>query len=130
LLGCRQQVSSIEYQPSVPEGNPNYTTTEQDDEAYPRELRPYCRVGWINDGAEGICRPREPSAVHFRGTGLSLVWMGRYLANLALADTNATLAYLYNLTPAESMCWNSAELRLTVCSPVDGPKFFPPSKTA
>jgi hypothetical protein len=128
ILECRQRISEIEYRPRLPTNNPNYTTTEQDDERYPREHLPYCRLGSLNVGSGvGICRPGEPVAAHFNGTALSLIWLGKYLANLALEDNNATLAYLYNLD-TESMTWNSAELRLTVCSPADGPKLFPPAK--
>jgi hypothetical protein len=53
------------------------------------------------------------------------VWLGKYFLNFALEDCNARLAYLYNSTPVESMAPGSAELRLVVGNPGDGPLMMP-----
>jgi len=42
-----------------------------------------------------------------------------------LEDCKASLAYLYNATPGESMAPDSAELRFVVANPADGPRFLP-----
>jgi len=125
LLGFRQQVSEVHYRPKLPEGNPNYTTVEQDDEKYPREHLPYCRLGAADVEGGGITRQNEPVCLHFRGTGQSLVWLGKYFLNLALSDNNSRLAYLYNFDPAESLAEGSAELRLTIANS-GKPELFPP----
>jgi hypothetical protein len=123
-LGMESRIVEVRYKPQLPEGNPNYTTTEQDksEDEYPREHLPYCRPGSLDVEGGGVVRQGEPIGAHFQGTAPSLVWMGKYLLNLALEDNNATLAYLYNTTPAESMRWLSAELRLTVADPAGGPQ--------
>ena len=124
-LGVRQAISYIRYLARLPKDNPNYITNEQDQENYPREHLPYCRMGSLDVGGGGVIRKGEPVAAHFHGTSPSLVWLGSYLLNLGLEDNNAKLAYLYNMNPSESLCYGSAELRITICDPSDGPKFFP-----
>jgi hypothetical protein len=123
-LGFRQRVSEIHYRASLPEGNPNYTTHEQDDADYPREHLPYCRLGSPEVEGGGLILKDHPVALHFQGTAPSLVWFGKYLLNLALADNNCRLAYLYNFG-MESLGHGSAELRITVANPVHGPVFLP-----
>lgn len=123
-LGFRQRVSEIHYRASLPEGNPNYTTDEQDDADYPREHLPYCRLGRPEVEGGGVILKDHPIALHFQGTAPSLVWFGKYLLNLALADNHCRLAYLYNFE-MESLGQGSAELRLTVANPADGPVFLP-----
>jgi hypothetical protein len=124
VLQCESRITQVRYKPALPEGNPEYTTTEQDrgEDEYPREHLPYCRPGSLDVDGGGVIRQGEPVAAHFKGTAPSLIWLGKYFLNLALEDCNATLAYLYNTTPAESMRWLSAELRITVADPADGPK--------
>lgn len=123
-LGFRQRVGEIHYRASLPEGNPNYTTQEQDDADYPREHLPYCRLGRPEIEGGGVILKAPPVALHFQGTAPSLVWFGKYLLNLALTDNNCRLAYLYNFE-TESLGKGSAELRLTVANPADGPVFLP-----
>lgn len=125
-LGIRQRVQAIHYRPSLAEGNPNYTTGEQDREGYPREHLPHWRTGSLDVAGGGVTRKNEPVAAHCLGTGPSLVWMGRYFLNLALEDSNARLAYLYNIGEHGSLAWNSAELRMAVRSAVNGPQLLPP----
>lgn len=124
-LGVRVRVSKVHYRPRVPEGNPNYTTVEQDDESYPRDHLPLFSLGPADD-PRGDVRPGAPVCFHIGGTGPSFVWLGKLLLNLALDDSNATLAYLYNLTPAESLAVGSAEARLVVADPAQGPAWLPP----
>ncbi|HEU0077219.1 MAG TPA: hypothetical protein VFQ76_06195 [Longimicrobiaceae bacterium] len=128
-LGFERSVREIRYRPRLPEGEPNYTTTEQDDEDYPREHLPYCRLGSCAENGSGHVRPEEPVCVHFKGTAPSLVWLGKFLLDLALEDNHCRLAYLYNSVPAESLAPGSAELRLVVASPDDGPVYFPPHES-
>ena len=124
-LGFRQRISEVHYRPKLLEGNPNYSTVEQDDEKYPREHLPYCRLGAADVEAGGVTRKNEPVCLHFRGTGPSLVWLGKYFLNLALFDNNTRLAYLYNFDPSESLADKSAELRLTIAN-TGKPELFPP----
>ena len=128
-LGFHQAVREIHYRPRLPESLPNYTTTEQDREDYPREHLPYCRLGSPAADGCGVVRPGEPVCLHCRGTGPSLVWLGKFLLDLALEDNPCRLAYLYNYLPAESLAPGSAELRLVVANPADGPMFFPPQES-
>jgi hypothetical protein len=124
-LGFRYRVNEISYRPRLPEHNPNYLTFEQQKEGYPREHLPYCRPGaWDVEGG-GLTRAGESVCAHFQDTSPSLVWLGKYLLDLALADCNATLAYLYNAKPGESMAADSAELRFVVADPADGPRDLP-----
>jgi hypothetical protein len=111
-LGFRAGVREIHYRPRIPEGNPNYTTTEQDDASYPREHLPHCAFG--TPEMPGAHVGTAADCVHFTGTGPSLVWMGKFLLNLGLEDIHCRLAYLYNTVPAESLAPGSAELRLEV----------------
>lgn len=129
-LGFAQSVREVRYRPRLPEGSPNYTTTEQDDGDYPREHLPYCRLGSHAEAGSAWLRPAEPVCAHFKGTAPSLVWLGRFLLDLALEDNPCRLAYLYNYAvPAESLAPGSAELRLVVASPDDGPVSFPPHES-
>jgi hypothetical protein len=125
-LQYKSRILEVRYAPHLADGNPNYTTTEQDktEEEYPREHLPYCRTGSLDVEAGGVVRRGEPVAAHFKGTAPSLIWMGKFFLNLALEDSNATLAYLYNTNPAESLRWMSAELRLTIADPSAGPKMY------
>ena len=124
-LGFRQRVAQISYRARLPEKNPDYLTTDKDRADYPREHLPHCQLGSPDVTGGGLTRAGELVCAHFQGTAPSLVWIGKYLLDLALEDCNADLAYLYNYTPAESMAPGSAELRLTVGSPTEGPQFWP-----
>lgn len=124
-LGFRQSVREIHYRPRLPEGGRGYTTTGQDDEGYPREHLPYCRLGSPDAMGSAVARPAAPVCAHLGGTAPSLVWLGKFLLDLALRDNDCRLAYLYNYLPAESLAPGSAELRLVVDSPDRGPVFFP-----
>lgn len=118
MLGCRIGVREVLYRPKLIEGNPNYSTVEQDDDDFPREHLPYCTLGapgWVNGGPPML--PGEPACLHFAGTSPSLVWMGRFLLNLSLSDSNCRLSYLYNTIPSESLAAGSAELRLMLSEP-------------
>lgn len=118
LLGCRMGVREVHYRPRILEGNPNYSTHEQDDDAYPREHLPYCTLSppdW-SDGYPGM-RPDLPLCLHLAGTSTSLVWLGKFLLNLALEDSHCRRSYLYNILPGESLAEGSAELRLEVTDP-------------
>lgn len=115
-LGMRLAVREVHYRPRVPEGNPNYTTVEQDDPGHPRDHLPFFSLGPPDD-PHAIVRSDAPVCFHVGGTGPALVWLGKLLLNLALDDCNATLAYLYNLLPAESLAVGSAEARLAVADP-------------
>ncbi|HEX8429853.1 MAG TPA: hypothetical protein VF625_01155 [Longimicrobium sp.] len=119
-LGFRLGVGEIHYRPRLPEGNPNYTTVDQDDPSYPREHLPYCGLGPPDSRTGGVVRADEPVCLHVGGTVASLVWLGKLLLNLSLADNNCRLAYLYNYNPAESLAPGSAELRLMVGEVVEG----------
>jgi hypothetical protein len=124
-LGFRHCINEISYRPRLPDQNPNYLTFEQQREGFPREHLPYCRPGsWDVEGG-GVTRAGEPVCAHFHGTSPSLVWLGKYLLDLALEDCEAALAYLYNSTPGESMAPDSAELRFVVANPADGPRLLP-----
>lgn len=116
-LGIRQRVHEVHYRPQIFDENPDYTTTEQDDETYPREHLPRCSIG--SDGVEpnSVVRPGEPRYLHIEGTAPSLVWLGKFLLNLSLEDCRCTTSYLYNYLPAESLAVGSAELRLMVAGP-------------
>jgi hypothetical protein len=119
-LGCRFGLTEVHYRPRIPSGNPNYTTTDQDDPEYPREHLPYCHLGPAGYRDAGLGRPGEPVCLHVAGTTASLVWLGKFLLNLSLEDNNCRLAYLYNYIPAESLAPGSAELRLVVGDPSEG----------
>jgi hypothetical protein len=121
----RVSVSAVHYRPKVPEGNPNYTNSDQDDPTYPREHLPFCSLGW-SDYAD-VVLPDRPVCLHFLGTAPSLIWFGKFLLNFGLTDTIARLAYLYNaVEPYESLAKGSAELRLTE-SNAGQPSMFPPN---
>ncbi len=115
LLGIRRRVTEAHYRPVIPPDTPNYTTTEQDDERFPREHLPNVRLGSVE--GVGIIQPDQAVCAHLVGTAPSLVWFGKYLLNLALEDNPATRGYLYNLNPAESLAFGSAELRFEVGVP-------------
>jgi hypothetical protein len=125
-LGCRLHVHEVFYRPRLADENPNYTTAPDDYETYPRQHRPYCTVAKA-DHPENMYRlPGSPECAHLGGTPPAHVWLGKYLLNLALEDSNVRLAYLYNYVPAKSMARRSAELRLVVANPDDGPVRLPP----
>lgn len=119
-LGCRLGVEEIHYRPRLPEGNPNYTTIEQDDASYPREHLPYCSLGPADSQTGGVVRASDPVFLHIGGTAASLVWLGKLMLNLSLRDNNCRLAYLYNYNPVESLAPGSAELRLVVGDVAEG----------
>jgi|GEM_PF-2737843 len=119
-LGFRSAVREVHYRARILEGNPNYSTHEQDDDGYPREHLPYCTLSppdW-SDGYPGM-RPDLPLCLHLAGTSPSLVWLGKFLLNLSLGDSNCRLSYLYNTNPSESLAPGSAELRLVVDEPAE-----------
>ncbi len=113
-LGCSLGAREVHYRPAIPRDDPNYSTTEQDNAGYPREHLPYCSIGAPDTPREGVTRRGEPVCLHVAGTAPSLIWLGKFLLNLALEDSSCRLAYLYNYTPAESLAPGSAELRLVV----------------
>jgi len=119
-LGFRLEVGEIHYRPRLPEGNPNYTTIEQDDAGYPREHLPYCSLGPADSQTGGVVRADDPVSLHVGGTVAALVWLGKLMLNLSLGDSNCRLAYLYNYNPAESLARGSAELRLALGDVRDG----------
>lgn len=104
----------MHYRPALPEGNPNYTTIEQDEVEYPREHLPYFGIGAPDDPRGGVLRTEDAVCLHLAGTDLSHVWLAKWLLNLSLEDSNCRLSYLYNYKPAESLAPGSAELRLVV----------------
>ena len=119
-LGMRMSVREVHYRPRLLEGNPAYSTTEQDDDDHPREHLPHCTLAAPDTHPRhGYPVPGQPVALHLDGTSPSLVWLGRFLLNLSLADSNCRRAYLYNMTPAESLAPGRAELRLEVEDPGD-----------
>jgi hypothetical protein len=113
-LGCRYGIREVHYRPALPEGNPNYTTIEQDEPEYPREHLPYFGIGAPGDPRGGVLRAEDAVCLHLAGTALSHVWLAKWLLNLSLDDSNCRLSYLYNYNPAESLAPGSAELRLVV----------------
>lgn len=113
-LGCRYAIREVHYRPALPEGNPNYTTIEQDEVEYPREHLPYCGLGAPDHPRLGVSDTGEADCLHIAGTALSHVWLAKLLLNLSLEDNNSRLSYLYNYNPAESLAPGSAELRLVV----------------
>ncbi|HEU4452499.1 MAG TPA: hypothetical protein VFR81_05535 [Longimicrobium sp.] len=117
-LGFRFGVREVHYRARILEGNPNYSTHEQDDDEYPREHLPYCTLSppdWSN-GYPGM-RPDLPLCLHFAGTSASLVWLGKFLLNVSLADSYCRRCYLYNINPGESLAEGGAELRFEITDP-------------
>lgn len=128
-LDLDRRVVEVRYRPSLAKGNPNITIDEQDDEWYPRAHLPYARLGHADIEHGGLVLHNQPVCAHITGTAPSLVWLGKYLLNLSLDDSNCRLARLHNLVPpAESLAQDSAELWFVVGSPADGPLLLPHSK--
>lgn len=122
LLGFRFALREVHYRARIFQDNPNYSTHEQDDDEYPREHLPNCRVGppdW-SDGYPGQ-RPDLPLCMHLSGTSASQVWLGKFLLNLALEDSHCRLSFLNNTIPSESLAPGSAELRLVVSDAASPP---------
>lgn len=119
-LGMRMGVREVHYRPRLLEGNPNYSTTEQDDEDFPREHLPHCTLAAPDvHSRHGYPIAGQPVSLHLDGTSPSLVWLGKFLLDLSLDDSRCRRSYLYNMTPAESLAPGSAELRLEVEDPAD-----------
>lgn len=121
-LRMRLGVREVHYRPRLFDENPNYSTTEQDDDDYPREHLPHCVLARPDmHPRHGYPVPGQPVALHLDGTSPSLVWLGRFLLDLSLADSHCRRSYLYNMNSAESLAPGSAELRLEVEDPARAP---------
>ena len=112
MLRIRRRLALVHYRPALPKTRPNYTTTDQDRASFPRAHLPFARLGAPD--IVGLCRPGQPVCAHLAGTAPSLIWLGKYLLNLALDDNPAFRGYLYNMDHAESLAPGSAEFRFEV----------------
>jgi hypothetical protein len=119
-LRCRLGVREVQYRPRpfrLPSDEDDGLSGEDD---FPREHLPFCTLGapgWVRGGPPLI--PGDPWCLHLAGTTASHVWLGKYLLNLSITDSDAREWYLYNTTPAEELAHGSAELRLILRDPLE-----------
>lgn len=121
LVGMRMGIRDVHYRPRPVQGDPN-DCTGPDGEHVPRSHMPLCILARPDmHPRHGYPVPGQPVALHLAGTSPSHVWLGRFLLDLSLADSNRGVTQLYNMVPAESLAVGSAELSLTVDDPADAP---------
>jgi hypothetical protein len=113
-LRMRMGLREVQYRPRPVQGDPN-DCTGPDGEDFPREHMPLCVLARPDMHARhGYPVPGQPVALHLAGTSPSHVWLGKFLLNLSLSESNQGDTQLYNMLPAESLAPGSAELSLTV----------------
>ncbi len=124
-LRMRMGIREVQYRPRPVQGDPN-DCTGPDGEDFPREHMPLLVLARPDMHARGGWPiPGQPVALHLAGTSPSHVWLGKFLLNLSLDESNSGNTQLYNLTPAESLAPGSAELSLTIPDPADAPAAGP-----
>ncbi|HST57517.1 MAG TPA: hypothetical protein VLK84_02440 [Longimicrobium sp.] len=118
-LRMRIGIREVHYRPRPVKGDPN-ECTNPDGGDFPRDHMPLCVL------TRPDMHPRfghpiagQPVALHLAGTSPSHVWLGKFLLNLSLDESNLGGTQLYNMIPAESLAPGSAELSLTVPVPAE-----------